>query len=586
MKILKLLNKKSFSILLISLIFTTFSKSDEKTVDIWNLEKKKTETLNKNNISTKSTNNVSQTSVFDMQSNKEENQIELDGDLTSKEIKIVGLYDPEEYGLSIDMWSNSDGQKLKKLFESLEEIKLSSDASEIMQVSLLTNAHYPQQDIKEKEFLRFKSDWLIKNSNLELIEEFLINNQIINSHANLTKFLVDSYLSEANIKKSCEFFSKIKKPIEDEYLSKFNLYCLINYGKNEEAQLILDLKKELGFQDEYFENKINYLFGYIEEANAETSERSILDFHLAHRTNSKFYFVPSPNTSKVIWKYLSNSNLLPDFKNLNSNDEEKISVIEKAIHYKIYPEKELFEYYKNFQFSINQLLDVENSVNSLSSLQARALVYQRTLLTKEPELKLNFAKFLKNLFEKDKIELAFDLELSKILKEIERDKLPEDSIIFYDNFLKKENEKFKKVKYNNEILHQSKFINYFRGDYSKSEIQENINKFLDKIKFSDYNFSLKDVIFIESLKSDGIEISPEYDSLFKNITHELSDEMKSLINKNEVGTILLTLIKMIGKDKIENIDEKRLYYILSTLNQINADLIRNKLLLKVLPLKV
>ena len=32
--------------------------------------------------------------------------------------------------------------------------------------------------------------------------------------------------------------------------------------KNEEAQLILDLKKELGFKDEYFEKKINYLFGF------------------------------------------------------------------------------------------------------------------------------------------------------------------------------------------------------------------------------------------------------------------------------------------------------------------------------------
>ena len=47
--------------------------------------------------------------------------------------------------------------------------------------------------------------------------------------------------------------------MENEYLTKFTLYCLINYGKNEEAQLILDLKKELGFKDEYFENKINYL---------------------------------------------------------------------------------------------------------------------------------------------------------------------------------------------------------------------------------------------------------------------------------------------------------------------------------------
>ena len=46
-------------------------------------------------------------------------------------------------------------------------------------------------------------------------------------------------------------------------LSKFNIYCLINYDKKEEAQLILDLKKELGFKDKYFEKKINYLLGYI-----------------------------------------------------------------------------------------------------------------------------------------------------------------------------------------------------------------------------------------------------------------------------------------------------------------------------------
>ena len=108
---------------------------------------------------------------------------------------------------------------------------------------MLTNAYYPNQNISEQEFLKFKSDWLIKNSNLDLIEEYLIKNQTINLHPELTRFLVDTYLSGSNIKKSCEIFSNITKPIEDEYLSKFNLYCLINYGKNEEAQLILDLKK-------------------------------------------------------------------------------------------------------------------------------------------------------------------------------------------------------------------------------------------------------------------------------------------------------------------------------------------------------
>ena len=67
---------------------------------------------------------------------------------------------------------------------------------------------------------------------------------------------------------------------------------------------------------------------------------------------------------------------------------------------------------------------------------------------------------------------------------------------------------------------------------------------------------------------------------------ELDENLAKLIEANEVGTVLLSLIEIIGNDKIENIDEKRLYFISNTLNQINADLIRNRILLKVLPLKV
>jgi len=111
-----------------------------------------------------------------MQEDKIKETIKLDQDLVSKSIKIAGLYDPEEYGLNINMWLNSDGAKLINLFESLDKFNLSKDASEILNISLLTNAYYPTNNITEKEFLKFKSDWLIKNSNLELIEEYLIQN--------------------------------------------------------------------------------------------------------------------------------------------------------------------------------------------------------------------------------------------------------------------------------------------------------------------------------------------------------------------------------------------------------------------------
>ena len=61
---------------------------------------------------------------------------------------------------------------------------------------------------------------------------------------------------------------------------------------------------------------------------------------------------------------------------------------------------------------------------------------------------------------------------------------------------------------------------------------------------------------------------------------------QKMIDNNEIGAALLRIIEVIGPDKIENIDEDTVYFIINTLNQLNVDLIRNKLLLKVLPLKV
>ena len=588
MKILKLLNKKNLSIIIISLLFCHSIFADEKPVDIWNLDKEKTEKISEENLSVEEKNEeIFQSSIYKMQSDKKEETIKLDDNLTSKTIKIAGLYDPQDYGLSISMWSNSDGSTLKKLFKNIEKYDLSKDASEILNISLLTNAYYPNLNITEDEFLRFKTNWLIKDSNLELIEEYLIKNQITNLHPELMKYMVDKYLSQSNVKKSCEIFSKIKEPLDNEYLSKFNLYCLINYGKKEEAQLILDLKKELGFNDEYFENKVNYLFGYIDEVNKEISENSILDFHLAHRTNSEFMFEPNKDTSKLIWKYLSASNLLYKIQDVEITDIDRISAIEKATHDKIYPEEELFEFYKGFQFNISQLLNTKESYKTLSSVEGKALVYQRLLLTEEPKLKLELAKILKDIFESEDIENAFDLELEKFLKKIDKADVPSNFTTFYNQNMNDDETINKKIKYNNKILHQSKLLNYFNGDYTKSKVEEDLNKFLNKIKNDKkYLLSKKDIIFLEALKSDGIEISEEYENLYEINKSEMPSDIQRMVDNKEIGAALLRIIEVIGSKKIENIDEDKVYFIINTLNQLNADLIRNKLLLKVLPFKV
>ena len=586
MKILKLLNKKNLSIVIFSL-FSFSSFAEDKPVDIWNIEKQETENISEENLSTENEQVVSESSVYKMQSDKNEDSIKLDQELTSKTIKIAGLYDPQEYGLDINMWSNSDGSTLKKLFNNIDKYELSKDASEILNISLLTNAYYPNQNITDQEFLKFKTKWLIKNSNLDLIEEYLIKNQVTNLHPELMRYMVDRYLSQSDVKKSCEIFSKIKEPLEDEYLSKFNLYCLINYGKNEEAQLILDLKKELGFSDEYFENKINYLLGYIDEVNKEISENSILDFHLAHRTNPEFTFEPNKDTPKLIWKYLSSSNLLYKIQDVEISDIEKISTIEKATHDKIYSEEELFEFYKRFQFNINQLLNTKESYKSLSSIEGKALVYQRLLLTEEPKLKLELMKILKDIFKSEGIEDAFDEELRKYLKQIDETDVPSNFTTFYNQYIKSDEIINKKIKYNNKILHQSKLVNYFNGDYAKSKIEEDLDKFLKKIKKDkEYLLSKKDIIFLEALKSDGIEISKKYENLYKVNKSEMPSDIQKMLDNKEIGAALLRVIEVIGPEKIEDIDDDTVYFIINTLNQLNTDSIRNKLLLKVLPLKV
>ncbi|MDC0078889.1 hypothetical protein OAJ46_01920 [Candidatus Pelagibacter sp.] len=587
MKTLKLLNKKNLSIIIISLLLTHSSIAEDKPVDIWNIDKKEIETSIEESTSVENIEEISESSIYQMQTNKNVSSIQLDQDLTSKEVKIVGLHDPQDYGLSIDMWSNTDGLKLKKLFKNIDNYDLSIDSSEILNISLLTNAYYPNQNITKEEFLKIKSNWLMKDSNLELIEEYLIKNQIVNLHPELMRYMVDKYLSQSDVKKSCEIFSKVKEPLENKYLSKFNLYCLINYGKNEEAQLILDLKKELGFKDDYFENKINYLFGYVEEASKEISENSILDFHLAHRTNSEFVFEPKEDTSKLIWKYLSTSNLLYNLQDIEITDIEKILTIEKATHDKNYSEEDLFEFYKRFKFNITQLLNTNELYKTLSPIEGRALVYQRLLLTEEPKIKLERIKILKDIFEKDGITNAFDEELKDFLNQIDEKDVPSNFTTFYNNHIKTNEITNLKIKYNNKILHQSKLVNYFNGDYAKSKIEEDVNNFLKKIKKDKkYFLSKKDEIFLEALKSDGIKISKKYNDLYEVNKSEMPTDIQRMIDNREIGGALLRVIEVIGPDRIEDIDDDTFYFIINTLNQLNVDLIRNKLLLKVLPLKV
>ena len=50
--------------------------------------------------------------------------------------------------------------------------------------------------------------------------------------------------------------------------------------------------------------------------------------------------------------------------------------------------------------------------------------------------------------------------------------------------------------------------------------------------------------------------------------------------------VLLRIVEIIGEEDLNELSPNTLYFIISALNQLNIDPIRNNILLKVLPLKV
>ena len=585
MKISKLLNKNCLSIFFILFILiNSFVVAEEEPVDIWNLEKKNEE--NKSEIILQDNDNSADSAIKIQTNQINEFEIVKGNKLNSNNINLAGLYDPSKHGLTIDMWINSDGNEIESMFKRINKIKLSNDAKEILDIALLTNSYFPKKNISEDEFLNYKTDYLIQNNNLEMIKLYLLKNQNNSNNSKLLRYYVDEYLANSDLENACSIFNEINL-LNDDYLTKFKIYCLINENRTEEAKLQFDLIKELDFNDEFFEKKYNFIIGYTSDDEKQISEKNILDFHLSHRTNPQFQYKPSKYTSKIIWRYLSSSNLLENIDEIDLEDIEKLSLIEQAAHEGNYSEKKLLDLYKRFQFTINQLLNVKDAYKLLPTVQGRALLYQRLILSKDPEQILDLSSKLKDSLVSENIENAFNKELSKMLDKINIEDISSNYSTFYTKNLINKNPKKSKIKINNKIIYQSKLLNYFRESYDIKKVEKDTNDLIKKIKKNkNYFVSTKDLILLESLQSDGVEISKKYLKLFQFNQSDIPTDLQLLINNNEIGLVLLRFVEIVGEDEFVNLGSDTIYFMVDTLNQLNIDSIRNDILLKVLPLKV
>ena len=565
-------------ILLISIIFFTFSTSglfgaEEEASNIW--EKK-----DEQNVEIISEENSTIESPI-LSGDIQEVQVKIDERIIKNENKsLIGIFDPEENNFNLNMWSKTDGDEIKKVLKRISKLRLSKVSEDLLFQALFTNAYAPEKNLDSKEFLKIKINWLIKKKRINDLETLLKNNPEAGQNSTAIKFLIDEYLSSADIKSACNKVDFMDSKVKNIYLEKFKVYCLINDNRKDEAQLLYDLLRETGLKDNFFEDKINFLLGVTDKTNQKILDDNLLNFYLSHITNNNFKYEPKENTDRYIWRYLSSANLI-EVNDLE--DESVITKYEQAAVDESFDSNEVFKIYLKINFNFNQILNAEEIYKNLPSYKSRALLYQSLLLSDNTERKISLAFLLKDLFIKDKLFAVYKDEFSNILKSIKPNEIP-------DRYVELVNENSRanlilKIKYDNEILHRSKVIKHFlENNPKKSKTQKDLKSVYKKIKRNKkYFISIKDIIVLESLVADGIVIPKElkYSELSSELT--VPKNLLDLAEQDQIGLLMLKIVEIIGEDKVKDLDPETVYFLNKILNDLNLKKIRNNILSESLP---
>jgi len=329
-----------------------------------------------------------------------------------------------------------------------------------------------------------------------------------------------------------------------------------------------------------------FLLGMKEKANKKILDNNLLNFYLSSITIEDFKYDPTKKTDKNIWKYLSASNLI----SINyTEDKETMRKYEIAANEGTFDQDKIFEFYKSVPFHVNQLINADTVHRSLVGYESRSLIYQKILLSDNTENKLNLLFLLKDLFEEDKLINVYTKHLSDILKKMDPKDIPDNFVkIVKRNIISEDVSVLGKIKYDDKVLHRSKVIKIFtEKNPNKKKIKKDFSSVYKKIKRNKkYFFSIKDVILLETLSSDGFKIPKELDinKLSENLT--IPTNINLLVKNNEIGLLMLKLVEIIGSDDIQNLDPETLYFIVNILNKAKIKKVRNQILNLTLPLRV
>ena len=136
---------------------------EEQPADIW--KKVQEENRQNNQNSTEEDIKVKSPTLSD---GVEKIVIKIDeSEIEARTKSVIGIFDPEENNFNLDMWTNTDGEEIKKVLARIGKLKLPKLSEELLFQVLLTNAYSPKKNLDSEEFLKIKINWLIKNRRIK-----------------------------------------------------------------------------------------------------------------------------------------------------------------------------------------------------------------------------------------------------------------------------------------------------------------------------------------------------------------------------------------------------------------------------------
>jgi len=574
---------KSFNYFLgLSIIFFNSLLFSEEKVDIWKNNK---ETVNETTqIDEKRTQETSNPSLSTRIKATDKIQIQEGSSIQLEEQKVYGIYDPANYDFNLNMWSTTKATDLRSSLKRLNKIELSKSSSEILEAILLSFS-YPPQGMAEKEFVDLKINWLIENDRLDLIESFLKQNDQFESKSKAVEYLVNKNIASGNIKEGCEKVRFIDAKIKDAYLEKFKIYCLVFNDKKPEAQLLLNLLREQKQSNNFYDDKINFLLGVTDKTTNKINEENLLNFYLSAVTIVNFKYEPTKKTKPEIWTYLNAANLI---KLEDASDKDKLKELEIAANNNQLDKNKIFEIYRQIPFNLNTLINAKNNHKTLNESDARALIYQKYLLSDSVETKIEFLFLLEELFKKNNLTNIYSKFLSDRIEEIGVQNLPKEYQEPALARIKSDEELLLgKVKYNDKILHQSKILKYIVEGEKQSKVQKDIDKIFKKItRNKKYFISAKDLALVDALITDGFSLPPnfKYNELIKEL--DVPKNLLQLAENNQKAFLALKIVEIIGEDEPYQLDSETIFFLINLLNKTNLVTIRNKVLNSALPKRI